>query len=134
MVVKGTRVAGKIPCSGDADKDKMVVVLQGGGQDGIFSEDDATSDALRTSYGLLQGSGISPQQFMQEVDILSGPDEYVDYEGPFVQGVCGGSMTSFRQRLERCKAAMLDKNWPGIDSKQLLFCFIFCHFDKVHAF
>jgi hypothetical protein len=61
----------------------------------FFSEDDTTSDALMTSYGLLQGSGISPQQFMQEVDILSGPDEYVDNEDPFVQGVCGGSMTSF---------------------------------------
>ncbi len=36
MIVKGTRVAGKIPCSGDANKDKMVVVLQRGGEDGVF--------------------------------------------------------------------------------------------------
>ncbi len=27
MVVKGTRGAGKVPCSGDANEDKMVVVL-----------------------------------------------------------------------------------------------------------
>jgi hypothetical protein len=31
MVVKGTRGAGKVPCSGDAEKNKMVIVLQGGG-------------------------------------------------------------------------------------------------------
>jgi hypothetical protein len=36
MVVKVTRVAGKVPCSGVANKDKMVLVLQGGSQDGIF--------------------------------------------------------------------------------------------------
>ncbi len=31
MVVEGTRGAGKVPCSGDSNKDEMVVVLQGGG-------------------------------------------------------------------------------------------------------
>ncbi len=29
MVVQGTRRAGKVLCSGDANEDKMVVVLQG---------------------------------------------------------------------------------------------------------
>ncbi len=81
----------------------------------------------------MQGSGISPQQFMQENDILCGPDEYVDNEGPFVQGVCGGFMTSIQQRLECRKAAMLDGDWPGIDNEQLLFPFISCHFDEVYT-
>jgi hypothetical protein len=31
MVVKGTREAGKVPCSSDANKNEMVVVIQGGG-------------------------------------------------------------------------------------------------------
>jgi hypothetical protein len=70
---------------------------------------------------------------MQEVDILSGPDEYVDNEGPSMQVVRGGSMTSHQQRLERCKAAMLDGIWPGIDNKLLLCWFISCHFDKVYT-
>jgi hypothetical protein len=95
MVVKGTRGAGKVPCSGDADKNKMVVVLRGGGQDVVFSEDDTISYALGISLRLLQGTGGSLQQFMQEVNILSGPDEYVDDEGPSVQVVRGGPMTSY---------------------------------------
>jgi hypothetical protein len=70
---------------------------------------------------------------MQEVNILSGPDEYVYNEGPFVQGVRGGFMTSFQQRLERRKAAMFDRDWPGIDNKQLLFPFISHHFDEVYT-
>ncbi len=61
----------------------------------FFSEDDTTSDASRTLYGVLQGFGISLQQFMQEFGNLSEPYEYVDNEGPFVQGVCGGSMIYF---------------------------------------
>jgi hypothetical protein len=95
MAVKGTRAAGAVPCSGVANEGKMVLGLQGGGQDNIFSEDDTTSDASRTLFGMLQGYGVSPQQFMQEFGNLSGPDEYVDDEGPFMQGVCAGSMTSF---------------------------------------
>jgi hypothetical protein len=54
MVVKGTRGAGKVPCSSDADKHEMVVILQGGGQDIVFSEDDTTSYASGISHGLLQ--------------------------------------------------------------------------------
>ncbi len=30
-VVEGTKGAGKVPCSGDTNKNKMVVVLRGGG-------------------------------------------------------------------------------------------------------
>jgi hypothetical protein len=70
---------------------------------------------------------------MQEVDILSGLDEYVDEEGSSVQVVRGGSMTSYQQRLERYKAAMLDGIWPGIDNELLLCWFISCHFDKVYT-
>ena len=70
---------------------------------------------------------------MQEVDILSGLDEYVDKEGSSVQVVHGGSMTSYQQRLERYKAAMLDGIWPGIDNELLLCWFISCHFDKVYT-
>jgi hypothetical protein len=70
---------------------------------------------------------------MQEVDILSGLDEYVDKEGSSVQVVHGGSMTSYQQRLECCKAAMLDGIWPGIDNKLLLCWFISRHFDKVYT-
>jgi hypothetical protein len=87
MAVKGTRAAGAVPCSCVANKDEMVLGLQGGSQDDLFSENNTTSNALRTLYGLLQGSGIFPQQFMQEFGNLSGPDEYVEDEGPFVQGV-----------------------------------------------
>ncbi len=133
MVVEGTRGAGKVPCSSDTNEDEMVVVLQGGGRDIVFSEDDTTSNASGISHGLLQGSGGSLQQFMQEVNIISGPDEYVDDEGPSVQLVCGGSMTSYQQRLERRKAAMLDGICPGIDNKLLLCWFISCHFDKVYT-
>ncbi len=133
MVVEETRGAGKVPCSGDANKDKMEVVLQGDGQDVIFSEVNATSNALGISHGLLQESGSPPQQFMQEVNILSGPDEYVDDEGPSVQVVCGGSMTSYQQRLECRKAAMLDGIWPGIDNELFLCWFISCHFNKVYT-
>jgi hypothetical protein len=97
--------------------------IRGGGGNGSDTEDrgnDTTFNALGISHRLLQGSGGSPQQFMQEVDILSGPDEYVDDEGPSVQVVCEGSMTFFQQRLECRKAAMLDGIWPGIDNKLLL--------------
>jgi hypothetical protein len=87
MAVEGTRAAGAVPCSCVANKDEMVLGLQGGSQDDLFSENNTTSNALRTLYGLLQGSGIFPQQFMQEFGNLSGPDEYVEDEGPFVQGV-----------------------------------------------
>ncbi len=111
----------------------MVVVLQGGGQDVVFSEDDTTSYPSEMSRGVLQGSGGSPQQFMQKVDILSGPDEYVDNEGPSVQAVWGGTMTSYQQRLERRKAAMLDGIRPGIDNKLLLCWFISCHFDEAYT-
>ncbi len=133
MVVKGTRGAGKVPCSGDVDKNEMVAVLRGGGQDVVFSKDDATSYALGISHQLLQGSDGSPQQFMQEVNILSGPIEYVDDEGPSMQVVRGGSMTSYQQRLERRKAAMLDRIWLGVENKISLCWFISCHFDKVYT-
>jgi hypothetical protein len=82
---------------------------------------------------LLQGSGGSLQQFMQEVDILSGPNEYVGDEGPAMQVVRGGSMTSYQQILERRKAAMLDRIWPGTDNKLLLCWFISHHSDKVYT-
>ncbi len=111
----------------------MVVVLRGGGQVVVFSEDNTTSYPLGISHGVLQGSGSSPQQFMQEVNILSGPNEYVDDEGPSVQVVCGGTMTSYRQRLECRKAAMLDGIWSGIDNKLLLCWFISCHFDEAYT-
>jgi hypothetical protein len=133
LVVKGTRRAGKVPCSGDANKNKMAVVLQGGGQDAVFSEDNTTSYPSGISHGVLQGSGGSPQQFMQEVNILSGPDEYDDDEGPSVQEVCRGTMTSYQQSLECHKAAMLDRIRPGINNKLLLCWFISCHFDKVYT-
>jgi hypothetical protein len=70
---------------------------------------------------------------MQEVNILSRPDKYVDNEGPSVQVVRRGSMTSYQQRLEHHKAAMLDGIWPGIDNKLLLCWFISCHFDEVYT-
>ncbi len=70
---------------------------------------------------------------MQEVDILSGPDEYVDNEGPSMQIVCRGTMTSYQQRLECRKAAMLDGIWPGIDNELLLCWFISRHFNEVYT-
>ena len=107
-----------------------------GGGNGSNMEDrgdDTTCNAFGISHGLLQGSGGSPQQFMQEVDILSGPDEYVDDEGPSMQVVCGDSMTSYQQRLECRKAAILDRICPGIDNELLLSWFISCHFDEVYT-
>jgi hypothetical protein len=70
---------------------------------------------------------------MQEVNILSGTNEYVEDEGPFMQVVRGGSMTSYQQRLEHHKAAIIDGIWPGIDNELLLCWVISCHFDEVYT-
>ncbi len=52
----------------DAEADEMVAALRGGCSDGVFLDDYSTSESSKKSYGLLQGSGSSPNQFMQVAD------------------------------------------------------------------
>jgi hypothetical protein len=72
----------------DAEADEMVVALKGGCSNGTFLDDYSTSKALKKSYGLSQGSGSSPHQFMQVTDFFLGHRGYVNEAKPLLQRAC----------------------------------------------
>ncbi len=83
-------------------------------------------------HGLLQGSGVSPQQIMPVADFLPDPFEYFNNAGLSLQGARRVFRTSYWSRMERRMTAMLDGIWPGLEDKLLLFCFILRHLDKCY--
>jgi hypothetical protein len=69
---------------------------------------------------------------MQLADFLHDPVEYIDDAGPPLQRARRVSRTSYQCRMEHHVTAMLDRIWPGLDDKLLLFLFILHHFDKCY--